>query len=391
VTRTTDSLVDLSLIVREVDDLVVVNDEAHHIHERNAWFRAIEDIALKMRQKGKALSAQFDLTATPKHTSGTIFVETVADYPLVEAIRQGVVKTPVVPDNASRARLDERQSSEFVERYRDYLHLGYLEWKKSFDELSRAGKKPVMFVMTDDTKNCDAVSEHLEKTYREFAGGSLVIHTKRNGEISEASTTKDQEELKRLREGSRKIDSFDNRNKAIVSVMMLREGWDVQNVTVIVGLRPYSSKANILPEQTLGRGLRRMFRGADVQEKVSVVGTLVFMEFVESIRNEGVELEVRPMGERAPAFGPMVVEVDRDNPNKNIDDLDVELPVMKARFEREYKNVGQIDPLTMPCRTFTLHAFTEDEQRDIAFKQIDDESFSHVTRSTATSCLRLRT
>ena len=48
---------------------------------------------------------------------------------------------------------------------------------------------------------------------------------------------------------------------AIVSVLMLREGWDVQSVTVIVGLRPYSAKANILPEQTLGRGLRLMFRG----------------------------------------------------------------------------------------------------------------------------------
>ncbi len=46
----------------------------------------------------------------------------------------------------------------------------------------------------------------------------------------------------------------------IVSVVMLREGWDVQSVTVIVGLRPFTAKANILPEQTVGRGLRLMFR-----------------------------------------------------------------------------------------------------------------------------------
>jgi type III restriction enzyme len=378
VANTTDSLIDLSQIVREVDDLVVLNDEAHHIHERNAWFRTIEDIALKLRQKGRALSAQFDLSATPKHANGAIFVETVSDYPLVEAIRQGVVKTPVVPDEASRALLHERQSSEFVEKYHDYLHLGYLEWKKSFAELSRVGKKPVLFVMTDDTRNCDAVSEHLQKSYREFAGASLVIHTKNNGEISETATGKAREELEKLREESRKIDAFDNPNKAIVSVMMLREGWDVQNVTVIVGLRAY--KANILPEQTLGRGLRRMFRGADVQEKVSVVGTPAFMEFVESIRSEGVELEVRPMGERAPAFGPMVVEVDHENKTKDIPKLDIELPVMKARLEREYKNVGQIDPTTMPCRTFKLTKFSEDEQREIVFKQVDDESFSHITQ-----------
>ena len=35
--------------------------------------------------------------------------------------------------------------------------------------------------------------------------------------------------------------------------MMLKEGWDVRNVTTIVGLRPYAAKSNILPEQTLGR------------------------------------------------------------------------------------------------------------------------------------------
>ncbi|MGB8899397.1 MAG: hypothetical protein WCC90_09340 [Methylocella sp.] len=58
--------------------------------------------------------------------------------------------------------------------------------------------------------------------------------------------------------------------------MMLREGWDVQSVTVIVGLRPYTSQANILPEQTVGRGLRLMFRGATGYiERVDVIGNNV--------------------------------------------------------------------------------------------------------------------
>ena len=47
-----------------------------------------------------------------------------AQRPLVEAIRQGVVKTPVLPYAPSRAKLNERQSSKFTERYEDYLHLG---------------------------------------------------------------------------------------------------------------------------------------------------------------------------------------------------------------------------------------------------------------------------
>ena len=78
---------------------------------------------------------------------------------------------------------------------------------------------------------------------------------------------------------------------------MLKEGWDVRNVTTIVGLRAYPPKSNILPEQTLGRGLRRMYRDPDLTEMVSVVGTDAFMDFVESIKSEGVELEHRKMGE----------------------------------------------------------------------------------------------
>ena len=105
-------------------------------------------------------------------------MQTVSDYPLVEAIHQGVVKTPVLPDPASRAKLTEHESDDFTEQYRDYLHLGYLEWRKSFDELSKVGKKPVLFVMTDDTKNCDLVAKYLSEKYPELNDAVLVIHTK---------------------------------------------------------------------------------------------------------------------------------------------------------------------------------------------------------------------
>ena len=81
---------------------------------------------------------------------------------------------------------------------------------------------------------------------------------------------------------------------------MLREGWDVQSVTVIVGLRPYTSKANILPEQTVGRGLRLMFRGATgYTERVDVIGNKTFIEFVEQLeREEDIELETFKLGDK---------------------------------------------------------------------------------------------
>lgn len=80
---------------------------------------------------------------------------------------------------------------------------------------------------------------------------------------------------------------------------MLREGWDVQNVTVVVGLRPYTSKANILPEQTIGRGLRLMFRGTTVgyTERVDVIGNKAFISFVEDLeKQEGLELDTFEVG-----------------------------------------------------------------------------------------------
>jgi type III restriction enzyme len=82
----------------------VFNDKAHHIHDpRMAWFKSIQDIHHKMLQKDRRLALQVDVTATPRHDNGAIFVQTVSDYPLVEAIHQNVVKHPVLPDAASRA------------------------------------------------------------------------------------------------------------------------------------------------------------------------------------------------------------------------------------------------------------------------------------------------
>ena len=246
--------------------------------------------------------------------------------------------------------------------------------------MAKMEKKAVLFVMTDDTRNCDEVAEFLEAKYPELQNSVLVIHTKNNGEISESASGKSKDELDKLRKESREIDSWDNKNKAVVSVMVLREGWDVQNVTTIVGLRPYTSKARILPEQTLGRGLRRMFRGQGIEEKVSVVGTQAFIDFVESIKSEGVDLEYRPMGDRTPGAGPMVIEVDRENKAKDLEKLDIELPRLTARIEREYKNLDGLDPLTFGNKRLPVKNFTDAEQRDIVFTSLDTGDQSHVTR-----------
>jgi type III restriction enzyme len=381
VTKTSDSKINLGEIVREVDELMVINDEAHHIHdEKLAWFKSIEDISNKLKMKDKKLSLQIDVTATPKHDNGAIFVQTVSDYPLVEAIHQNVVKHPVLPDSASRAKLKEQKSSKFTEKYKEYINLGYLEWKKVYDEHRKVGKKAVLFIMTDDTKSCDDVAEYLENTYLELKNTVLTIHTKNNGEISESATGKKEEELKKLRKASNEIDSIESPYKAIVSVLMLKEGWDTKNVTTIVGLRAYSSKSNILPEQTLGRGLRRMYRESDVTEYVSVVGTDAFMSFVESIKSEGVELEKRSMGEHTEPKAPLIVEVDNENMKKDVEKLDIKIPILTPRICREYKNLSNLNLDIFGHKKILIKEFNEQEKKEIVFHDIVSGEITHTTK-----------
>lgn len=376
---TTDSQVNVGDIVRDIEELVVLNDEAHHVHDKKlAWFQSIQDIHNKLVQKGDALSLQVDVTATPRHTGGAIFVQTIADYPLVEAIAQNVVKHPVLPDKVSRDRLAERQSIKYVERYADYLDLGVIEWRKSYDEHKKAGKKAILFVMTDDTANCDDVAAYLEGHYPDLKGAVLTIHTNKSGEVSESQEKKKKEELDKLRDQANTIDGFESPYKAIVSVLMLKEGWDVRNVTTIVGLRAYSAKSNILPEQTLGRGLRKMYPGT-LEEYVSVIGTDAFMEFVESIQNEGVDLQRKPMGVGAAAHAPLLVEVDDQNEKKDIEQLDIQIPVLTPRRYREYKNLSEIDVDSLPPAGVAYRHFTEEEQREIVFRDIVKNEVTHTT------------
>lgn len=378
--KTTDSGVDLGRIIRDIDELVVINDEAHHIHDSKlTWFKSIGDIHNKLKQKGSQLALQIDVTATPKHNNGAIFVQTIADYPLVEAITQNVVKHPVLPDSPSRSKLSEKQSSVYTEKYGDYINLGVTEWRKVYPEHEKLGKKAVLFVMTDDTKNCDAVAEYLENTFPEFKDAVLTIHTNKNGEISETTSSKaSKDELEKLRKQSNEIDSWSSPYKAIVSVLMLKEGWDVRNVTTIIGLRAYSSAAKILPEQTLGRGLRRMYPGNSAEEYVSVVGTEAFMEFVESIQTEGVELEKRAMGTGTEPVAPMIIEVEEDG-DKDIDKLDIEIPVLTPRAIREYKNLNELDLDTLQFQTSEYYEYSEEEQREIVFRDITTGEVTHTT------------
>jgi type III restriction enzyme len=122
---------------------------------------------------------------------------------------------------------------------------------------------------------------------------------------------------------------------------MLREGWDVQGVTVIVGLRPYTAKANILPEQTVGRGLRLMFRdgGTGYVERVDVIGNRRFIEFVEQLeREEDLELEKFEIGKDK-------VSIVTIEPVGEKLDKDISLPQLSPILERKKSLADEISAL----------------------------------------------
>lgn len=373
---------DLGKVLRsdKIKDLVVLNDEAHHIHDPSlAWFKSIEDISNKLKLKtGKPIALQCDVTATPKHNNGAIFVQTICDYPLVEAIQQNVVKSPVLPDEASRHKLEEKPSDDVVERYKDFIHLGYIEWEKQYQEL-KSQKTPLLFIMAMTTRESDAIADYLERTYPLLKNAVLSIHTNAKGEIKgeTSKSKKAKEELEMLRKAADDVDKDESPYKAICSVLMLREGWDVRNVTTIVGLRPFNADSKILPEQAIGRGLRKMF-SLEVQETLSVIGTPAFIEFVESLKTEGVEFQYSPMGAGKRGKNPIIVEVDKENESKDLDQLDIPLPQMSPRIYREFKNLEELDIAKLKYEKVAFKTFDENELKEIIFKDIEDK-ISHTT------------
>ena len=112
-------------------------------------------------------------------------------------------------------------------------------------------KKPVMMVLCEDTKVADRTAEHFAKLTDENGlyydqSKVLVLH----------SDLKDKE-LEKARKALDRIDIDDDPLRVVISVLMLREGFDKDNICVTVVLR--ATEADLLLEQIVGRGLRLMF------------------------------------------------------------------------------------------------------------------------------------
>jgi type III restriction enzyme len=326
--------------------VMVLNDEAHHLWDSGS--AANEAIAYLhstiTARTGNGLVAQLDFSATPKDNRGQVFQHVVCDTPLGEAVDGGIVKTPVIGRGKQWAK---RASNDASEAYQEQLMVGYARWLKSKEEWEISGKKPLLFVMTEDTEAANQIARRLDTDplFKELNGKTTNLHTNLKGKVKwiggkkngfpvfeESENEISDDDLKALRKLSREIDSDQNPYSCIVSVLMLREGWDVRNVTTIVPLRPYTSKANILPEQTLGRGLRRMTPPGEAAELVTTVEHPAFVSlYQQELEQEGLFIETIDV-EHVPKT---TVTIFPDKEKKDVAKLDIELPDVSAGFSRK--------------------------------------------------------
>ncbi len=191
--------------------------------------------------------------------------------------------------------------------------------------------------MCEDTKAADEITSRLngDEVFKELNGRTINLHTNLKGKIKKiggqevfVENEKDisDEDLKALRKLSRELDSGASPYFCIVSVLMLREGWDVKNVTTIVPLRPLTAQAGILPEQTLGRGLRRMTPPGQANEIVAVIEHEAFARlYREELAQEGLPIEIVEL-DRVPTT---TVSIFPD-PAKDWKKLEISIPRLTA-------------------------------------------------------------
>jgi type III restriction enzyme len=265
--------------LKDLPALMVFNDEAHHIHEFKRegevteveWQKSLNLIA---EPKGRRF-VQVDFSATPYNEVGTgrnsrksYFPHIVVDFDLKTAMRAGLVKSLVLDKRSEigalsdeeldfRADRDENGDPTLSEGQRIMLRAGLTKLRKleaDFEALD-PDKHPKMLVVCEDTTVTPLVREFMQ--LEGLADDDVLrVDSNRKGELKP-------DEWKVLRERLFDVDRHKS-PRVIVSVLMLREGFDVNNICVIVPLR--ASGAGILLEQTIGRGLRLMWRGNEYDD-----------------------------------------------------------------------------------------------------------------------------
>lgn len=356
----------------EMPELMVFNDEAHHIHEVKKegetteveWQRSLTIIA----EKKGARFVQVDFSATPYNDVGSgknkrkvFFPHIIVDFDLKSAMRAGLVKSLVLDKRKElgalplefKAERDESGNPILSDGQRVMLRAGLQKLKKLETDFAKidANRHPKMLVVCEDTTVSPLVASFLEDEGL-ATDDVMSIDSGKKAELSE-------KDWAQVRE---KLFSVDKHKtpRVIVSVLMLREGFDVNNICVIVPLR--SSQAQILLEQTIGRGLRLMWRDPEFTDLkhenralinsgkepsslidiLSIVEHPAFQTFYDDLINEGLAGESD--GENEPTGGGDVIASELI---EGYEEFDFALPFI-LREQDETREHKELDLSTIP-------------------------------------------
>ncbi len=250
-------------------EFALFNDEAHNSP-------ALEYDATLRRMREKVV-LRIDTTATPDRADGqTPDSDMIYEYGVRDALADRIIKTPVVyqPDiktvqlTYTDARTGENKRVEEIDWSEvDRLGLSATQWVtddvpmqqqmaialRRLEEQERRAKKryqPILFVVAV----CKADAEKAAQTLNKYFKVKTLLVTEDSGEEERQKATQLSKQQKTA-----------SPYKAVVSVLMLREGWDVPEVGVILLLRKFGSK--VYGQQVVGRGLRRVrVKGVDSTE-----------------------------------------------------------------------------------------------------------------------------
>lgn len=381
---------DLKEILGRYDDLVVLNDEAHHAHSETEWNEALKEV----NENAAEISLQLDFTATAWDMAAgqeVMLPNIVYDYPLGRAIDDSIVKDPVIAYIEDRPEIP---SNDLLDNYEPEMMAAAEQLREKQEILDDVNEKPVLFVVCGQDSEHNAV-ENAERTAEYFENELgfgqdeiLTVHTYvRNSRYGRKGDIK-KDELDRVREAAKNIDT--NQYKVIVSVMMLQEGWDVNNVSVILPMRAFGS--DVLVEQTLGRGLRRMFPNRDdVEDRLDVIEHPSFIDILENkIEENDWDIEV--------VQGRPENESQRISVDEGKTEYDIEFPIMKGGISTSKpdledfsldslpQNVMSLDELEVTEPKMVRKRLKNDEElerKEITFEFAKSEElyFSHMARS----------
>jgi type III restriction enzyme len=302
-------------VLEKYPGICILKDEAHRIYNiEKEWKKTLLRLHESLVAKyGEGFKMELEFTATPKDEKGRYFPWIISDFTLKEAVQMGIVKYPL---KGLLEHPEEFSSSKISERFRRWIDASIRRWQEYNSKLKPLGKKSVLFIQCPTNKDADDVYYYLKENFPEIKENSLLlIHTDSTGEITKT-------DLEKAREEAKKIDEEGSEIEVIVSTMMLNEGWDVRSVNIILGLRPYTAKREILPEQVIGRGLRKMFPEENpVPEKcintLEIIGPPGLLQVIEELeKEEGIKIgEVAIEKEPIPQF---TIFVDQNKLDKDI-------------------------------------------------------------------------